>query len=191
MQCQSLSRSYLTTDSQSASLSWCQATIWTRVKFFSLLQILFRQSWVCYFMTPSLNRRRDLLAWPAQSLGTRDHVLLSEFFRLPKPGGPSPRICIPQGQYNVLEPILHIKIVVDRWDSRNYSIRPLTVHCPLRRLFSWNPFEALLNNMAGRKWWWCDCVLQGRGDNRLAHESVGVFKLTIVVTLNGRRPFAS
>jgi hypothetical protein len=54
----SLSQSYLTTDGQSASLSWCQATIRARDRFFFLLGILFRQLRVCYFVAPSLTRGR-------------------------------------------------------------------------------------------------------------------------------------
>jgi hypothetical protein len=34
----------------------------------------------------------------SESRGTQDHILLSQFLRLPQPGGPDPRIYIPQGQ---------------------------------------------------------------------------------------------
>jgi hypothetical protein len=49
------SRSYLTTNNQSASLPWCQATIRARDKFF-FLEIFLRQLRVCYFMAPCLTR---------------------------------------------------------------------------------------------------------------------------------------
>jgi hypothetical protein len=52
------SESHITTDSQSASLSWCQAPIWVRHQFFFLLEIVFIQLRVCYFVAPSLTRGR-------------------------------------------------------------------------------------------------------------------------------------
>jgi hypothetical protein len=66
------SQSYITTDGQSASLCWCQATIRARDQFFFLLEIFFRQLRVCYFVAPSLSRGRVcnsllLLVSPAQS----------------------------------------------------------------------------------------------------------------------------
>jgi hypothetical protein len=105
----SQNQSYLTTDCQSASLSWCQATIKTRSQFLFLLEIFFRQLRVCYFVVPSLTRGRvcNLLlllvlasAVPlrSESRGTQSHILLSQFLRLPQPRGPGPCICIPQEQ---------------------------------------------------------------------------------------------
>jgi hypothetical protein len=35
---------------------------------------------------------------PAQSRWTQDHILSSQFLRLPQPGGPGPHIYIPQEQ---------------------------------------------------------------------------------------------
>jgi hypothetical protein len=102
-------QSYFTTDSQSASLSWCQATIRAREQFFFLLKIFLRQSRVCYFVAPSLTRGRvcnlllllglasAVILW-SESCGTQDQILLSPFLRLPQPGGPGPRIYIPQEQ---------------------------------------------------------------------------------------------
>jgi hypothetical protein len=81
----------------------------TRDQFFFLLEISFRQLLVCYFVAPSLARGRvcNLLfllvfasavpLW-SESLGTQDRILLSQFLRLPQPGGPGPRIFIPQEQ---------------------------------------------------------------------------------------------
>jgi hypothetical protein len=43
-----------TSDSQSASLSWCQAPTWDPRQIFFLLEIVFRQLRVCYFVEPSL-----------------------------------------------------------------------------------------------------------------------------------------
>jgi hypothetical protein len=78
----------------------------TRDKFFSLLEISFRQLRVCYFVAPSLTRGRvyNLLynsfwSLPEQSLlgskshRTHDHILLPHL-RLPQPGGPGPRVYI-------------------------------------------------------------------------------------------------
>jgi hypothetical protein len=51
------SQSYVTTDSQSATLSWCQALIWDPWPIFPLLSlIIFRQLWVCWCGVPSLMR---------------------------------------------------------------------------------------------------------------------------------------
>jgi hypothetical protein len=103
------SQSYVTTDGQSASLSWCQATIRARDQFYFLLEIFFRHLRVCYFVAPSLTRGRvcNLMlllgitsAVPLwyESRGTQDCILLSQFLRLFQPGGPGPRIYIPQEQ---------------------------------------------------------------------------------------------
>jgi hypothetical protein len=54
----SQSQSYLTTDGQSASLSWFQATIRAHDQFFFLLEIFFRRLQVCCFVAPSLMRGR-------------------------------------------------------------------------------------------------------------------------------------
>jgi hypothetical protein len=81
----------------------------TRNQFYFLLEIFFRQLRVCYFLAPTLTRGRVcnllLLLFPAsavplgsESRGTQDHILLSQFLRPPQPGGPGPRIYIPQEQ---------------------------------------------------------------------------------------------
>jgi hypothetical protein len=44
---QSKGQSYITTDGQSASLSWCQAPIWDSRPFFLLPLIIFRQLRIC------------------------------------------------------------------------------------------------------------------------------------------------
>jgi hypothetical protein len=71
----SWSWSYITTDSQSASLSWCQALIWDMWPIFFRHEISCRQLRLCYFVAPSLTRGRvcNLLyncfwALPEQSL---------------------------------------------------------------------------------------------------------------------------
>jgi hypothetical protein len=46
------------TGSQSASLSWCQATIRVRDLFVFLLEIFLRQMLVCYFVAPTLTTGR-------------------------------------------------------------------------------------------------------------------------------------
>jgi hypothetical protein len=81
----------------------------TRVQFLFLLEIFFRQLRVCYFVAPSLTRERvcNLLlllvlasAVPlvSDSHRTQDHILLSQFLRLPQPAGPGSRIYTPQEQ---------------------------------------------------------------------------------------------
>jgi hypothetical protein len=88
-------QSYLTTESQSASLSWCQATIKARDQFSS------DSCGVCCFVAPSLTRGRvcNLLslfglasAVPlrSESCESQEHILLSQCFRLLQPGGPDP-----------------------------------------------------------------------------------------------------
>jgi hypothetical protein len=99
----------VTTDSQSASPSWCLEPIWDQWPIFFLLEIFCRQLRVCYFVAPSLMRGlvcnlllllglASSVPLGSHSLGTQDHILLSQFLRLPEPGGPGPRIYIPQEQ---------------------------------------------------------------------------------------------
>jgi hypothetical protein len=108
--CQSQSQSYITTDGQSASLSWCQAPIWDPRPIFLLLSlIILRQLRVCWCWAPSLTRGRicsfQLLLGLAsavfvgpESRGTEGHILLSQFFRLSQPEGPGPSICFSKEQ---------------------------------------------------------------------------------------------
>jgi hypothetical protein len=101
------SQSYLMTDCQWASLSWCQATLWTSAQFFFLLECFLRHLRVCYFMAPSLTRGRvcnlllllghaSALPLGFESLEIREHILLPQLFSLPHPGRPGPHIYIPQ-----------------------------------------------------------------------------------------------
>jgi hypothetical protein len=52
------SQSHITTGSQPASPSWCQAPSGTSDQFFFLLEIIVRQLRVCYFVAPFLTRGR-------------------------------------------------------------------------------------------------------------------------------------
>jgi hypothetical protein len=81
----------------------------TRGQFFFLLEIFFRQLRVCYFVAPSLTRGRvfnlmlllvlaSTVPLGYESRGTQDHILLSQLLSLPQPGGPGPRMYIPQEQ---------------------------------------------------------------------------------------------
>jgi hypothetical protein len=74
-----------------------------------VLEIFFRQLRVCCFVASSLTRRRvcnlllllvlaSAVPLESESRGTQDHILLSQFLRLPQPGGPGPCIYIPQEQ---------------------------------------------------------------------------------------------
>jgi hypothetical protein len=81
----------------------------TRDQFFFLLEIFFRHLRVCYFVAPSLTRGRvcNLLvqlllglarAVTLRSKSRRTHgQILLPHLKLPQPGGPGPRIYIPQG----------------------------------------------------------------------------------------------
>jgi hypothetical protein len=79
----------------------------TRDQFSFLLEISFRQLQICYFVAPSLTRGRiyNLLlllvlasAVPlgSQSRGTQDHILLSQFLRLPNLEGQAPVFISPK-----------------------------------------------------------------------------------------------
>jgi hypothetical protein len=81
----SQSQSYVTTDGQSTSLSWCEAHIWAQDKIF----ITVRQLWVCWCGAPSVTRgwvcRLQLLLvlvsaviLRSESRGTHDHTILSQ-----------------------------------------------------------------------------------------------------------------
>jgi hypothetical protein len=81
----------------------------TRDQFFFLLEIFFSQLRAFYFVAPSLTRGlvcslllllvvANAVALGSESHGTQDHILLSQLMRLPHPGGPGPRIYIPQAQ---------------------------------------------------------------------------------------------
>jgi hypothetical protein len=93
-QSQSRSHSNLKTDSQSASLSCCPATIRARDKFFFLFEIFLRQLRVCYFVTPSLTRGRvcnlllllDLdssVPLGPESRGSQGHIFCANFWDSP------------------------------------------------------------------------------------------------------------
>jgi hypothetical protein len=76
------SQSQSTTDSQSASLSWCQAPIWDLRPIFPLSVFL-----------------------RSESHGTHEHILLSLLFRLPQPGGPGSCIYFPGEQGSPVIPL--------------------------------------------------------------------------------------
>jgi hypothetical protein len=85
------SQSYITTDVQSASLSWCQAPIWGRWEHFDTV----RQLWFCWCGAPSSTRGRvcslQLLLCLANAVilefdsrRTHDHILLPQIWDSPK-----------------------------------------------------------------------------------------------------------
>jgi hypothetical protein len=65
-------------------VSWCVAPSLTR-------------GWVCNLLVQSLLGLARAVTPGSKSLRTHDHILLSHL-RLPQPGGPGPRIYIPQEQ---------------------------------------------------------------------------------------------
>jgi hypothetical protein len=76
-------------------------------QFFFSLKFSFTFLRGCYFVGPSLTRGRiynlllllvlaNAVQLGLESRGTQDQILLSPFLRLPQPGGPGPRIYIPQ-----------------------------------------------------------------------------------------------
>jgi hypothetical protein len=84
--------------------------------FFFLVEISFRQMRVCYFVAPSLTRGRVCnlpyncfwafaRAVTLRSKSRRTHgLILLSHLRLPQPGGPDPRIYIPQERGGPVKP---------------------------------------------------------------------------------------
>jgi hypothetical protein len=81
----------------------------TRDQFLFCLEIVFRHLRVCYFVALSLTRGRacnlllllvltSAVQFGSDSRETEDNILMSQFLRLPQPGGPGPSIYIPQEQ---------------------------------------------------------------------------------------------
>jgi hypothetical protein len=100
----SQSRSYGTTDGQSASLSWCQAPIWG-----TWPDLYYSQLRVCWCETPSLTKglvcSLELLLCLASAvnLGSESRRTLTivyclKYLSLPQPAGPGPRTYITQEQ---------------------------------------------------------------------------------------------
>jgi hypothetical protein len=100
-------QSYITTDSQSANLSWCQAPIWEQRPIFPFFLLYWQlqascrgapsltRGWICNLLVQLLlGLARAVTLWSG-SRRTQDHILLSHL-RLPQPGGPGPSIYIPQ-----------------------------------------------------------------------------------------------
>jgi hypothetical protein len=81
----SQSKSYITTDGQSANLSWCQAPIWNPQPNFFLFLIIIRQLWVFWCRVPSVTRGRDCSLQSLLGLAStlflwsHDHIILYEF----------------------------------------------------------------------------------------------------------------
>jgi hypothetical protein len=102
------SQSYVTTNGQSGSLSWCEAPIWDpRPIVLLLFSIIFRQLRTCLCVAPSLMRTRvysfqfllgiaSVAFLRSESHGTHEYILLSLFLRLPQPGGPRSCTYFPQ-----------------------------------------------------------------------------------------------
>jgi hypothetical protein len=106
---QSQGQSCITTDGQSASLSWCQAPIWDPRPMYHLPLIIFRRLRICWCGAPSLARSQvyafqflraiaSTAFLRSESHGTNEPSLLSLFLRLPQPGGPGSCIYFPQEQ---------------------------------------------------------------------------------------------
>jgi hypothetical protein len=103
----------------------------TSDQFFFLLEIFFRQFPVRYFVAPSLTRGRvcNLLLllvlaravpFRSESRGKQDHVLLSQFLRLPQLGGPGPRIYIPRNRVAQIYHRFLGSLSVASYDSQSY-----------------------------------------------------------------------
>jgi hypothetical protein len=95
--------SWVATDGQSAILSWCRAPIWNQIFF--VLQLWaswcwapsLTRGWICNILAQlSLVLARAITSG-SKSCRTHDHILLP-LLRLLQPGGPGPRIYVPQEQ---------------------------------------------------------------------------------------------
>jgi hypothetical protein len=91
------SPSYRTTDRQSASLSWFQATIRARDQFFFSVKLSLDNCRFLILWRPLWREDGSVIYCCCWSATVQDYILLSQFFRLHQPGGPDPRIYIPPG----------------------------------------------------------------------------------------------
>jgi hypothetical protein len=112
------SQSYVTTDSQCSSLSWCQPAFWAQDQIF----VTVRHFRVCCCGAPSLMRGRvcrlqlllvlaSAVILGSDSRGTHDHILLFQIQYSPNLEGQVP-VFIPQEQGGRVIPPRH-------WDGRS------------------------------------------------------------------------
>jgi hypothetical protein len=132
--------------------------------------MFFKQLRVCYFVAPFPTRGRvcnlllllDLVSavplW-LESRGTQNHILLSQFLRLPQPGGPGPRIYIPQVQVAQIYPRAPGSFSVASYDSLGYGGGILSrlhtrIHCPcsIGRNSNWYSLTVSMTTNFGRTW---------------------------------------
>jgi hypothetical protein len=124
--------SFLTSDSKSTSLSWCQATIRAFDQFFFLLETFLSQLRVCCFMAPSLKRGRvcnlffliglaSAVPLGSQSRKTQNHILLSKFLRIPQPGGQVSVFISPRDRVAQLYPRALGFLSVASYESHGYG----------------------------------------------------------------------
>jgi hypothetical protein len=135
----SLSQSYLTTDSQSASLSWYEATIWDPWPIFlSLAWKLYLDSCGdCNYGAPSLMRGQvcNLHLAPglasavflgSESCEIHDHILLSQFWDSPKLEAQAPVSISLQNRMGQLYPCALGSLSVASYTSHGYGGGTLT-----------------------------------------------------------------
>jgi hypothetical protein len=126
------SQSYLATDGQSASLSWCHATIRARDQFFFLLEIFFRELRVCYFVAPSLTRGPAcnlvllLVLASAVTLGSESHGTKTIFYYpnfcdSSNLEGRVPVFISPWNRVSQLYPRALGSLIVASYDSQSYG----------------------------------------------------------------------
>jgi hypothetical protein len=104
----------------------------TRDQFFFLLEIFFRQVRVCYFVAASPTRGRvcnlllllvltSTVLLGSESRGTQDHILLSQFLRLPHLEGQVPVFISPRNRVAQLYPRALGSLSVVSYDSQGYG----------------------------------------------------------------------
>jgi hypothetical protein len=125
---QNQTKSYVTTDGQSANLSWYQAPIWgLRPDFYTVTQLR-----VCWCGAPSLTRERvcrlqlllvlaSAVILGSESRGTRDHILLSQIRDFPNLEGQVPVFISPRNRVAQLYPQALCSLFVASYDSHGYG----------------------------------------------------------------------
>jgi hypothetical protein len=181
--CQSQSQSYITTDGQSASLSWCQPPIWDPRPIFLLHSLIISgQLRVCWYGAPSLTRGRacsfQLLLGLAsgvflgrESRRTNDHILLSRYRDSPST----------EDHWNAAK--IKIKLYCDRRSVGQFVLVSGPLVVPMTRFYislSDSPFFLL---HVGRSLWWedgsviCSAMTQVQVKLYCDRRSIGQFVL--------------
>jgi hypothetical protein len=120
--CQSQCQSYVTTDSQSVSVSWCQAPTWgLRLDFYYCQTVagLLTRERVCRLQL--LLAIGSAVILRSVSRRTRDHILLSQIRDSPNLEGQVPVFIYPRNRVAQLYPQALGSLFVASYDSQDYG----------------------------------------------------------------------